>query len=497
MLLLYLSLLLLALAVHGVRKRFRYWEDRRVPYVTPTFPTGNLRGFGRKFHIFTIMERCYKQLKGKGPFGGIFMYTNPAALALDLDFVKNVLVKDFQYFEDRSFYYNEKDDPLEAHLVALEGTRWKNLRSKVTPIFSSGKMKMMFPTMIRVANDLSRLLIKEIEEEKNIEMKEILARYTTDVIGNCAFGVDCNSLYNPEAEFRQMGKKAFTFRFLKVLIAQQFREIARALHVTFFDSDVTNFFLKVVKDTVEYREKNNVQQNDFMSLLMQLKDPGPESDESKNQQGYLSIEEIAAQAFMFFLAGFETSSTTMSFCLYELSVNAKLQERARESVLLSIEKHGSMNYDAIRDMQFLEQCINESLRKYPPIASLPRTVTRNYPVPDSDGVVLRRGTTMVIPIYAIHHDSEYYPDPETYDPDRFNPDQVSQRNPFCFIPFGGGPRTCIGLRFGMMQIRIGLAILLKHFRFTVSSKTVVPLQISPNDLVLSFKGGLWLKLEKL
>ncbi|XP_058449378.1 probable cytochrome P450 6a14 [Malaya genurostris] len=438
MLLLYLSLLVLALAVQWIRKRFRYWEDRGVPYVTPAFPTGNLRGFGRKFHISTIMQRCYKQLKGKGPFGGIFMFTNPV-----------VLVKDFQYFEDRLFYYNEKDNPIEAHLVALEGTRWRNSRSKVTSVFSSGKMKMMFPTMIRVADEFSKVLTRETAQGKSIAMKDFLSRYTTDVVGTCTFGVDCNSLNYPKAVYRQMGKKAFNFTFLKVMLAEQFRDIARALHVTFFDSDVSNFFLNVVKDIFEYREQNNVQQIDFTSLLSRLKNPDSESGENTNQQEYWSIEEIAAQLFVFFLAGSETPSTTMSFCLYELAANAELQERARANVLQSIEKHGFMSYEAIHEMHFLEQCINESLRKYPPVASLLRTVTRDYPVPDSGGVILQRGTTMIVPVYAIHHDPEYYSDPETYDPDRFSADLVAQRNPLCFVPFGAGPRTCIGLRFGM------------------------------------------------
>ncbi|XP_058820808.1 cytochrome P450 6A1-like [Topomyia yanbarensis] len=495
----YLALLAVTLAVFWVRKRYSYWKDRGVAYVKPMFPAGNLKGFGNKEHISTVMERCYKQLKGTGPFGGIFFFTNPVAIALDLDFIKTVLVKDFQYFHDRSVYYNEKDDPLSAHLFSMEGTKWRNLRAKLTSTFTSGKMKMMFPTITGVAEEFQKLMIQEVQRGDEIEMKEILARFTTDVIGSCAFGLECNSLHDPEAEFRRMGKKVFepnTARLIKVILAQQFRSIARALHFAAVDKNVSRFFMGAVKDTVEYREKNKVERNDFMNLLIKLKNAEAIEEGSANNLGALTLEEVAAQSFVFFLAGFETSSTAMSYCLYELALNSELQDKARADVMETLKKHGSMTYEAIQEMNYIGQCINESLRKYPPASNITRSVTKDYKVPDTK-ITLEQGSTLVIPVYGLHHDPEYYPNPERYDPDRFTPTQVAMRNPYCFIPFGEGPRICIGMRFGLMQARVGLAYLLRDFRFTLSSKTPVPLKISPGSAVLTSEGGLWLHVQKL
>ncbi len=136
------------------------------------------------------------------------------------------------------------------------------------------------------------------------------------------------------------------------------------------------------------------------------------------------------------------------------------------------------------------------MRKYPPVTNLIRSVTTDYKVPDSK-VVFEKGKTVMIPVYALHHDPELYPDPEVYDPDRFTPENEAKRNPFAFLPFGEGPRNCIRLRFGLMQARIGLAVLLSNFRFEIAEPTATPLVLSKNSPVLSPVGGIWLKVEKL
>ncbi|XP_062552472.1 cytochrome P450 6a8-like [Armigeres subalbatus] len=496
--LLYLLLSLVTLAYFWVSRRYSYWKQRSVPFVQPSFPFGNLQGLNRK-HFGFLTHDVYTQLKTTGSkFGGMFFFVNPVALILDLDFAKDVFVKDFQYFHDRGVYSNEKADPITAHLVAMEGTKWKNLRAKLTPTFTSGKMKMMYPIITTVAEEFHKCMENEANNGREVEMKEFLARFTTDVIGNCAFGLECNSLTDPEAEFRKMGKKALTLSsmgFLRRVLSVTFRDLAKALGVRLSDPVVANFFMNAVRRTIEYREKNKVQRNDFMDLLIKLKNAEP-IDEKSDQLGPLTFNEIAAQAFVFFLAGFETSSTAMSFCLYELAKNPELQEKARRNINETLAKHGAMTYEAVHEMRYIENCINESLRKYPPIANILRNVTKPYPVPGTN-VTLEKDSRVLLPVYAIHHDPQYYPNPEQYDPDRFNPDQAASRHPMAFVPFGEGPRICIGLRFGMMQARVGLAYLLKNFRFTLSEKTASPLKILANSTVLASEGGLWLKLEKL
>ena len=131
--------------IYYVKQKFNYWQNIKVPFIKPDFPFfyGNIKGLGVTFHSHELVKKFYEMYKGQGPFCGMYFYINPVVLATDLNFVKSVLGVDSQYFINRGEYYNEKDDPLSAHLFNIDDPKWKLLRTKLTPTFTSGKMKMM------------------------------------------------------------------------------------------------------------------------------------------------------------------------------------------------------------------------------------------------------------------------------------------------------------------------------------------------------------------
>lgn len=130
----------------------------------------------------------------------------------------------------------------------------------------------------------------------------------------------------------------------------QFPKLCKNLRVVFNKPDVTDFFLSVIRNTIKYREENNVTRKDFLQLLLDLKD-----DETEN----LSFNEIAANCFLFFAAGFETSSTTMSFCLYELAGNQDIQDKLREEIRKVLSRNkGELTYEAMNEMKYLN-CVIE------------------------------------------------------------------------------------------------------------------------------------------
>ncbi|CAD7079540.1 unnamed protein product [Hermetia illucens] len=205
--LVYILIAIVAVVSFGFKFRYQYWAKRDVPYVDPVFPFGlQFKENGKRRHFTDIAGEIYSKFKKTTPFVGTFFFLRPIPLILDLDLVHHILVKDFDNFSDRGIFYNERDDPLSAHLFSMQGQSWKNLRMKLTPTFSSGEIKFMFPTILKVAADFEKALSEMLEIDNTVEIKDILARFTTDIIGTCAFGIECNTLKNPDAEFRKAGR---------------------------------------------------------------------------------------------------------------------------------------------------------------------------------------------------------------------------------------------------------------------------------------------------
>ncbi|KAK5641166.1 hypothetical protein RI129_009713 [Pyrocoelia pectoralis] len=481
-----------------IQRRYSYWEKKGVPYIPPHFPFGNVESpFTRKYFFGEWLQMFYQSFKERGAkHAGIYIFTSPNYVPIDTEIIKNIMQKDFHHFVDRGFYYNEKDDPLSAHLFAIGGNKWRNLRTKLTPTFTSGKMKMMFETLVECTHQMEQSMNNFCTTKESVDIKDMLACFTTDVIGSCAFGLECNSFKSNDATFRIHGRKIFAPKgkmdMLKVLFSAARPEWARKLGVVLFPQDSTSFFFNVVRDTVKYRRENNVRRKDMLQIVMDLEQPDGTRDENS-----LTIEEIAAQAFVFFLAGFETSSTTMTFCLYELATNLDVQQKVRDEINHVLKKYGGkITYEAIMDMKYMTQVIDETLRKYPPVSFLTRQCVKDYVVPEYD-VKIEKETMVQISVLGLHRDPEYFKDPEKFDPERFSDENKHNILPFTYIPFGEGPRLCIGMRFGMMQTKVGLTCLLRNYLFSVSSKTQTPFKWDKYSFILTTQNPIWLDVKKL
>lgn len=345
---------------------FKYWERRGIPYIKPTFPFGNTEdSFLRRKTIGVVIQDIYKKLKEKNlKFGGYYVLSKPMLMILHPDIIKQVMVKDFRYFQDRGIYHNEEADPLTCHLFAVGGQKWRTLRAKLSPTFTSGKMKIMFHTLTTCGRILEEVIEDSTRQSEPLEMKDIAARYTTDIISSCAFGLECNSLKNPNAEFRYWGRKIFDFNLierLKLFFFFNNPKLLKFFNATIIKKDASDFFMDAIKKTIEYREKNNVDRNDMLNLLIKLKNNQNIDDDnisSEKPTDVFSFNDLAAQCFVFYTAGFETSSATMSFCLLELSLHQQIQDKLREEIRSVLGKHkGEVSYEAMADLVYMEKVI--------------------------------------------------------------------------------------------------------------------------------------------
>lgn len=206
---------------------------------------------------------------------------------------------------------------------------------------------------------------------------------------------------------------------------------------------------------------------------------------SANNNKRLTEMEAMAQCVLFFLAGQETTLTTLTFAAYQLALNPAIQEKLRKEVDECIAANGpEPSLDVISKLKYLNCVVSEALRLLPPVVRLERCGSNDYVLGDT-GMKLPSGCTVIIPVYSIHHDPEFFSDPECFKPDRFNEENVGSIHPYTYLPFGAGPRNCIGSRFVLQSIKMCLLHSVHSVEFTKTDKTKVPLSIKPGIGVLT------------
>ncbi|KAL0110968.1 hypothetical protein PUN28_012779 [Cardiocondyla obscurior] len=474
---------------------FNFWVSRGVSGPRPIPALGNFKDVMlNNISVGDYLAEIYEKYKDE-PMIGIFARKTPVLVLKDLDLIKDVLIKDFSVFASRGMPTFEKAEPLSQHLFSLEPKRWRPLRIKLSPVFTSGKLREMFSLISECADNLVQYMEKLADKQEPVECRELTAKYTTDVIGSCAFGIEMNALSNEDSEFRKMGRKAFTptwIALLRIRLRQMFPWLYEISGYILPQTETTKFFIKVIVETMEYRETNNITRNDFIDMLRELK-------KNPDKLGNIEMTDslLASQAFVFFLAGFETSSTTISNALYELALNQKIQDQLREEINeVYVKYNGDLKYDNIKKMDYLDKVFKETLRKYPPATFLMRESTSNYTF-DGTKVSVPKNQIVWIPIYAIHRDPHNYPKPDEFDPERFTEEAEQSRHPMVYLPFGDGPRKCIGARFAIYQTKLGLVKILQNYRIETCEKTPIPYVNDPRSFLLTPKGGMHLKIRKI
>ncbi|XP_066599468.1 cytochrome P450 6a2-like [Prorops nasuta] len=483
---------LLVAIYYYCNSNYDYWKNRGVKGPKPIPFLGNFKDIMlSRISIGSYMQQIYNEFKDE-PMVGLFARATPILSIHDPNFIKDILIKDFSKFSDRPIKVHEKTEPISQHLFALETKRWRPMRLRLSPIFTSGKLKEMFPLILESSEHLENYLAKVVPKNESIEFRELTARYTTDVIGTCAFGLELNALEDENCEFRRMGRDFFTMTFSKYLrlrIREAFPNFYDFLGYILPEVKNQKYFRLSIAQTMAYRRKHNIVRHDFIDILLDIQD-----NSEKFKDFEITETLLAAQAFVFFLAGFETSSSTMSNALYELAQNHEIQDKMRAEINEMKEKNkGQWKYDDIKQMSYLDMIFRETLRKYPPVTVLMRRAVSDYTF-NGTKVTIPKGTRVFIPAFAIHRDPKIYPDPDKYDPERFSEESSAGRNPMYYLPFGDGPRNCIGARFAVYQTKIGLIKILSNYKVEVCEETQIPYKIDETAFILTPLGGIHLKL---
>lgn len=367
--LLILVAFLLGLFIAFIYRSLTTWPRRGIPHIAPNFPFGNFTAVFAQTQSFAHLIRALYYDVSVAParatrFVGIYAGLRPTLLVRDPALVHAVLVRDFAHFHDRGLYVDERGDPLSGNLVSLSGERWRRLRAKLSPAFTAAKVRAMFGCIVSGGASLEWKLNEQHNggQHQVLEVHELVAQFTTNVIASVAFGLDIDCIREPELAFRAMGRKIFeasVINGIRDAVGFLFPSLQRWLPFKSVDQAVEDFFVSIVRQNLQHRCRERVVRADFFQQLVQLW-------QQPDGVGGLTEMECAAQAFIFYVAGFETSSTTMSFCLFELARNEKCQLRVRQEIERAIhDDGGQLSLEAVQNMKYLDMCIKgQSAREY-------------------------------------------------------------------------------------------------------------------------------------
>ncbi|XP_010789093.1 cytochrome P450, family 3, subfamily A, polypeptide 65 isoform X2 [Notothenia coriiceps] len=468
---------------------FATFKKMGVPGPTPIPFFGTMLEYKKGFTVFD--ENCFKKY---GKTWGIFDGRQPVLCITDPAMIKTVLIK-----ECYSLFTNRRNFRLNGELYdavsIAEDDQWRRIRSVLSPSFTSGRLKEMFSIMKHHSANLLSSMKKKADKDEPLEMKEFFGPYSMDVVTSTAFSVDIDSLNNPSDPFVTNIKKMLKFDFfnpvfLTVAFFPFMGPIFEKLNFSFFPTSVTDFFYAALQKIKTGREQSKQKSRvDFLQLMIDSQKTH-DSSEVEEDKG-LSDHEILSQAMIFLFAGYETSSSSLSFLAYNLAINPHIMKRLQEEVDSTFPNKGPVEYQALMEMAYLDGVINESLRLYPIAPRLERVAKATVEI---NGLVIPKNMVVNVPTWTLHRDPDLWPEPEEFKPERFSKENKGNIDPYTYMPFGAGPRNCIGMRFALVMMKLALVEILQRYSFSVCKETEIPLEMDVQGLLMP-KRPIQLKLE--
>ncbi|CAD7685434.1 unnamed protein product [Nyctereutes procyonoides] len=423
-----------------------------------------------------------------GPFYPVLRLVHPKFVAPLLQAPATIVPKDM-------FFYNFLKPWLGDGLLLSAGDKWSHHRRLLTPAFHFEILKSYVKIFNRSA-DIMHAKWKRLVSEgsTHLDMFEHISLMTLDSLQKCVFSFDSNCQESPseyiaailELSALVVKRNEQVLLYLDFLYnlspdGRRFRRACELVH-NFTDAIIQERRHTLIsRGSCDFLKSKTM---DFIDVLLLAKD-----EEGKQ----LSDEDIRAEADTFMFEGHDTTASGLSWVLFNLAKHPEYQERCRQEVqeLLRDREPQEIEWDDLAQLPFLTMCIKESLRLHPPVTVIARRCTQDIVLPD--GRVIPKGNNCVLSIFGIHHNPSVWPDPEVYNPLRFDPEILQKRSPLAFIPFSAGPRNCIGQAFAMSEMKVVLALTLLRFR-------VLPHEEEPRrkpELILRAEGGLWLRVEPL
>uniref|UniRef100_A0A8C4L610 Cytochrome P450 family 4 subfamily F member 22 n=1 Tax=Equus asinus TaxID=9793 RepID=A0A8C4L610_EQUAS len=423
----------------------------------------------------------------------------PLLVLVHPDYIKPVVGASAAIAPKDDLFYGFLKPWLGDGLLLSKGDKWSRHRRLLTPAFHFDILKPYMKIFNQCTNTMHakwRRLAKG--SVVSLDMFEHISLMTLDSLQKCVFS------YNSNCQEKMSDYITAIIALSALVVRRQYTLHHHLDFIYYLTADGRRFrqacdtVHRFTTEVIQERRRGLCQQGaeawlkarqgktlDFIDVLLLARD-----EEGKE----LSDEDIRAEADTFMFEGHDTTSSGLSWVLFNLAKYPEYQEKCREEIqeVMKGRELEELEWDDLTQLPFTTMCIKESLRQFPPVTLVSRRCTEDIKLPD--GRIIPKGIICLVSIYGTHHNPTVWPDSKVYNPYRFDPDNPQQRSPLAFVPFSAGPRNCIGQSFAMAEMRVVLALTLLRFRLSVDRTHKV--RRKP-ELILRTESGIWLNVEPL
>eukprot|EP01018_Ginkgo_biloba_P017169 Gb_14875 [translate_table: standard] len=402
-------------------------------------------------------------------YGRVFLYwfgPRPRLLIPYPELIQELLSNKFGHYE-KTPLTRETRQLLGHGIVSSEGEKWAGQRRLINPAFHAESLKSMVPIVVTCAQTmLDKWMGAVISGQKEIEVANEFRCLTADIIARTAFGssyVEGKNIFDMQTEQTMLA--AESVKKFNVIPGFWFLPSRNNLRAHKLDREIQRSSRQLI-----FNRENNVKMGkednygtDLLGLMMAANKKEMNGDK---KHLIMSIQDIVDNCKTFFFAGHETTSLLLSWTMILLGMHTDWQERARKEVL-GFCKKDYPNAEVLSRLKLVNMIIHETLRLYPPAAVLLRQTYKQMKLGD---LIVPAGTEVLLPVVAVHHDEDLWgKDANEFNPERFS-EGVSKaaRHPMAFMPFGMGPRICVGQNFALIEAKVVLAMILQRFSFVIS-----------------------------